>query len=303
MHAYRLAVRLLVFRFATGRRTGDDLDIGVAQIANGMHQRPHGNGFPIAGRVVVEQYELPDHIIRQRAVGRLVNHAPGHGIWCKQFIDERNNMLLVDIRAEHILAEFLQQLRAHGLMRNNKMQIREELLQHLGIVANRIHNVIPASGIHIPCRRGKRSHHLRLEHIGCGQRHAAHVHHVENTVRTGQIVGGHNDQRDLIDQIRGEAMTVIVIEFGEFVEHLTCIGRNIVLGARLEVALPKIEQSLQVSFLHIAAEEFGVAVAELKTWLGGDAAQFIARLQNQLVKLLKQYRVGFQLAKHRDDDR
>ena len=153
MHAYRLAVRLLVFRFATGRRTGDDLDIGVAQIANGMHQRPHGNGFPIAGRVVVEQYELPDHIIRQRAVGRLVNHAPGHGIWCKQFIDERNNMLLVDIRAEHILAEFLQQLRAHGLMRNNKMQIREELLQHLGIVADRIHNVIPASGVHVPRRR------------------------------------------------------------------------------------------------------------------------------------------------------
>lgn len=61
-------------------------------------------------------------------------------------------------------------------------------------------------------------------------------------------------------------MTVIVIEFGELVEHLTCIGRNIVLGARLEVALPKIEQSLQVAFLHIAAEEFGVAVAEPKTW-------------------------------------
>ena len=53
---------------------------GVAEVADGVDERPHGHRFPVGGLVVVECDELTDDVIWQVGVGRVADDAPGVGV-------------------------------------------------------------------------------------------------------------------------------------------------------------------------------------------------------------------------------
>jgi len=57
-----------------------------------------------------------------------------------------------------------------------------------------------------------------------------------------------------------------------FVEHLSGVDGDVALRVRFDIVVAQIEQSLQIAFLHVHAEEVGVAFAEFETWFGFDAA-------------------------------
>ena len=182
------------------------------------------------------------------------------------------------------------------------MQVREEFLQKLRIVAKRIHDVIPTGRVDGTCDRRDGGDRFRFEYVRCGQGNASHVHHVEDAMRPGQIVGGHDHQRDLVDQIRGETASVVVFHLRKLIEDLSCIDGDVALRVGFDVAVAQVEQSLQIAFLHIHAEEVGVSFAQFQTRLRLDAAQFVAWLENKLVETADKVRVGFQLAQYGDDD-
>lgn len=68
------------------------------------------------------------------------------------------------------------------------------------------------------------------------------------------------------------AQAVLCGHFREFVEHLSGVDGDVALRVRFDIVVAQIEQSLQIAFLHVHAEEVGVAFAEFETWFGFDAA-------------------------------
>ena len=81
------------------------------------------------------------------------------------------------------------------------MQVGEEFFERVRVVAERIHDVVPSGGVGVACGRGYFRDGLRFEYVGCGQWNAAHVHHVEDAVRAGEVIGGDDDEGDAVDQI------------------------------------------------------------------------------------------------------
>lgn len=69
-----------------------------------------------------------------------------------------------------------------------------------------------------------------------------------------------------------------------------------------DVVVPQIEQAFQIAFLHVHAEEVGVAFSQGESWLGFDAAEFVAWFQNEVVEAVDEVGVVFQFAQHGDDD-
>ena len=88
-------------------RRGEYACVGIAEVAYGVDERPHGHRFPVGGLVVVERDELADDVIWQVGVGRVFDDAPGVGVGCEQVVDEGDDVLLFDEWFEHVLAEFL----------------------------------------------------------------------------------------------------------------------------------------------------------------------------------------------------
>lgn len=68
------------------------------------------------------------------------------------------------------------------------------------------------------------------------------------------------------------------------------------------MSLSSIEQAFQIAFLHVHAEEVGVAFSQGESWLGFDAAEFVAWFQNEVVEAVDEVGVVFQFAQHGDDD-
>lgn len=60
--------------------------------------------------------------------------------------------------------------------------------------------------------------------------------------------------------------------------------------------------AFQIAFLHVHAEEVGVAFSQGEPWLGFDAAEFVAWFQNEVVEAVDEVGVVFQFAQHGDDD-
>ena len=60
--------------------SGEYACVGVAEVAYGVDECPHGHRFPVGGLVVVEGYELADDVIWQVGIGRMVDDAPGVGV-------------------------------------------------------------------------------------------------------------------------------------------------------------------------------------------------------------------------------
>ena len=109
------------------------------------------------------------------------------------------------------------------------MQIGEEFLTVMRIVANRVNDVIPTGGVHVKFGGRQAGRGARLEHVGRGERQAAHVHHVEDAMRAVEIVGGHDDQRHLVDQILRELLASGIRPIGNLVVRLTDVGYDIAL--------------------------------------------------------------------------
>ena len=90
--------------------------------------------------------------------------------------------------------------------------------------------------------------------------------------------------------------------FASFVEHLSGVDGDVALRVRGDVVVPQIEQAFQIAFLHVHAEEVGVAFSQGESWLGFDAAEFVAWFQNEVVEAVDEVGVVFQFAQHGDDD-
>ena len=81
------------------------------------------------------------------------------------------------------------------------MQVGEEFLERVRVVAERVHDIVPSGGVDVARGGGYLRDGLRFEHVGCGQWNAAHVHHVEDAMGSGEIVGGDDDEGDAVDQV------------------------------------------------------------------------------------------------------
>ena len=134
---------------------------------------------------------------RLASVGRL----PRVGIRGEQIVDEGDDVLFLHVWFEHVFAEFLKQLCADGLVRDDQVQVGEELFERVRVIAERVHDVVPSCGVGVTRGGGYFRDGFRFEHVGCGQWHAAHVHHVEDAVRAGEVVGGDDDEGDAVDQV------------------------------------------------------------------------------------------------------
>ncbi len=229
------ARRIVRGRVAAGR--GEDAYVGVAEIADGVDERPHGHGFPVGGRIVVERYEQGDDVVGKARVGGVFEHAPGVGVRREQFIDEGDGVVFLRVWFEHVLAEFVEEPRAYGFVRDDEMQVGEEFLERAGVVAERVHDVVPPCGVGVACRRRYFGDGARLEHVRGRQRHSPHVHHVEDAVRAGEVVGGDDHQSDRVHQIGGEPAPFLGRHRGEHVEHLPGVEGDVALRVRRDVVV------------------------------------------------------------------
>ena len=86
-------------------------------------------------------------------------------------------------------------------MRDDEVDVAEERFECLCVIAERVHDVVPAGGIGVACDWGDFRNGSCFEYVGCGEGHPAHVHDVEDTVCAGEIVGGYDDEGDFVDEI------------------------------------------------------------------------------------------------------
>lgn len=97
--------------------------------------------------------------------------------------------------------EFLKQLRADGFMRDDEVDVAEERFKCLCVIAERVHDVVPAGGVGVACGWGDFRDGSCFEYVGCGEGYSAHVHDVEDAVRAGEVIGGYDDEGDFVDEI------------------------------------------------------------------------------------------------------
>ena len=71
----------------------------------------------------------------------------------------------VDVRLQHVGQEILDELVGGRLVREHEMQIGEEFLTVMRIVAKRVNDVIPAGGVHVKFGGRQAGRGARLEHV------------------------------------------------------------------------------------------------------------------------------------------
>ena len=128
---------------------GEERDLGVAEVPERMRQRPHRHGFPLMMPIVVQRLQPASNIIRQHGIRRALKNAPRHGIRGENTVDERLNGMTGEILVQHVGKEVLDQFARRGLVREDEMQVPEELLHAGGVIAQRIHDVIPTGGVRV----------------------------------------------------------------------------------------------------------------------------------------------------------
>ena len=122
-------------------------------------------------------------------------------------------------------------------------------------------------------------------------------------MRAVEIVGGHDDERHLVDQILRELLAFGCRPIGDLVVRLADVGDDIALRSGRQIVVVHVEHGFEVVLLHVFAEERCVALAQREARLGDDAAQLVAGLHQQRVELAHEVRVALQIAQHGDDDR
>ena len=297
-------------RFQRGRGSGDTRgtnhkrrQIGVAQPAIRIDQRPHGHGLPLVAAVIIQSLKPATHLGGQYGIAGARDDPPRHRVGCQHLVDERGHRAFVDVRLQHVGQEILDELVGGRLVREHEMQIGEEFLTVMRIVANRVNDVIPTGGVHVKFGGRQAGRGTRLEHVGRGERQAAHVHHVEDAMRAVEIVGGHDDQRHLVDQILRELLAFGCRPIGDLVVRLADVGDDVALRSGRQIVVVHVEHGFEVVLLHVFAEERRVALAQREARLGDDAAQLVAGLHQQRIELAHEVRIALQIAQHGDDDR
>ena len=179
--------------------------------------------------VIIQSLKPATHLGGQYGIAGARDDPPRHRVGCQHLVDERGHRAFVDVRLQHVGQEILDELVGGRLVREHEMQIGEEFLTVMRIVANRVNDVIPTGGVHVKFGGRQAGRGARLEHVGRGERQAAHVHHVEDAMRAVEIVGGHDDQRHLVDQILRELLASGIRPIGNLVVRLTDVGYDIAL--------------------------------------------------------------------------
>ena len=100
-------------------------------------------------------------------------------------------------------------------------------------------------------------------------------------MRAVEIVGGHDDERHLVDQILRELLASGIRPIGDLVVRLADVGDDIALRSGRQIVVVHVEHGFEVVLLHVFAEERRVALAQREARLGDDAAQLVAGLHQQ----------------------
>ncbi len=73
-------------------------------------------------------------------------------------------------------------------------------------------------------------------------------------MRAVEIVGGHDDQRHLVDQILRELLAFGIRPIGNLVVRLTDVGYDIALRCGRQIVVVNIEHGFEIVFLHVFAK-------------------------------------------------
>ena len=202
-----------------------------------------------------------------------------------------------------MVAEVGEQRLAHRRAREDQVEVGEEAFDARVVVAHRLHDVVPVARVDVARGARDAGDDLRLEHVGRRQRHAAHVHDVEDAVGAGDVVGRHDDEHDVVDEVGRETAALVLPERREHVVRAFRVRLDVALRLRRDVGLAQVEERLEVAALHVFAEEALVLFAQAQPRLGGDAAQLVAGLGEQPSEARGQLRVVLEREQHGEDDR
>ena len=219
----------------------EDDRVRVVQIVERMDERPQCDRLPVAVRVVAERAQQVDDRARQQAFARPVQDLIADCIRPQHVVDEFDALPFADVPVEYVAGEIGDQRLADRRAREDEVEVGEEPLDARVLVAHRFHDVVPIA--RVDGARGARDarNDLRLEHVGRRERHAAHVHDVEDAVRARDVVGRDDDEHDVVDEVCGELSAFVVGHRGERVVRAPRVLLDVALCLRRDVRVAQVE--------------------------------------------------------------